>query len=56
MIELGKSIGFEYVTSYYRDIPNKRMPKKNSPTNIAGKKITTIEKETIFILKKTQKS
>jgi len=52
IIELGKTLGFEHLTTYYREIPNKRMPKKNSPTNIKGEKITTIEKESIIVLNK----
>jgi site-specific DNA-methyltransferase (cytosine-N4-specific) len=43
--------GFEYVTTYLRDIPNKRMPSKNSPTNKAGKKVTTMHKEYLVVLK-----
>ena len=44
--------GFEYVTTYLRDIPNKRMPSKNSPTNEAGKKVSTMHKEYLVVLKK----
>jgi len=44
--------GFEYVTTYLRDIPNKRMPSKNSPTNKAGKKVATMHKEYLVVLKK----
>ena len=53
--ELGNHLGFEHVTTYYRIIPNKRMPKKNSPTNIKGETVSTIEKESIIILKKVKK-
>lgn len=35
-----------------RDIPNKRMPRKNSPTNIAGKTVTTMLEEFIIILER----
>ncbi|MHA1889471.1 MAG: hypothetical protein ACTSYS_00640, partial [Promethearchaeota archaeon] len=52
MIEMGKEFGFQHVTTYYREIPNKRMPKQNSPTNITGDKSTTIERESIIILEK----
>jgi DNA (cytosine-5)-methyltransferase 1 len=44
--------GFEYVATYLRDIPNKRMPSKNSPTNKAGKKVSTMHKEYLVVLKK----
>jgi len=44
--------GFEYVTTYLRDIPNKRMPSKNSPTNKKGKKVATMHKEYLIVLRK----
>ena len=44
--------GFDYVTTYLRDIPNKRMPSKNSRTNKAGKKVATMHKEYLVVLKK----
>ncbi|MFX1295037.1 MAG: DNA methyltransferase [Promethearchaeota archaeon] len=52
IIELGKTLGFKHIKTYYREIPNKRMPKKNSPSNIRGKKSLTIEKESIIIFNK----
>ncbi|MHA1716971.1 MAG: hypothetical protein ACTSXP_15105 [Promethearchaeota archaeon] len=52
IIEMGAQIGFQHVTTFYREIPNKRMPKKNSPTNIPGQKNSTIERESIIILEK----
>ena len=47
-----ENAGFEYVATYLRDIPNKRMPSKNSPTNKAGKKVSTMHKEYLVVLKK----
>ena len=47
-----ESSGFEYITTYLRDIPNKRMPSKNSPTNKAGQKVSTMHKEYLVVLKK----
>ena len=44
--------GFKYITTYLRDIPNKRMPSKNSPSNVAGKKVATMHKEYIVVLRK----
>ncbi len=44
--------GFEHVQTFIRDIPNKRMPKLNSPSNIAGKKTETMTKEYIVVMKK----
>ena len=52
IVELGRIIGFSHVTSYYREIPNKRMPRKNSPTNIKGEILSTMNEETIIVLKK----
>jgi len=50
--ELAESIGFKLVEISVRNIPNKRMPLKNSPTNIAGELTKTISKESIVILQK----
>ena len=47
LIELGKSIGFTHLITFYRDIPSKRIPKKTAPSNIEGETETTIEKESI---------
>lgn len=52
MIELGAKIGFEHVTTHYRDIPNKRMPLSNSPSNVPGEVSPTMDKEIIVILNK----
>ncbi len=49
---LFQEYGFDYVNTFIRNIPNKRMPSKNSPTNKTGKKATTINKEYIVIMKK----
>jgi site-specific DNA-methyltransferase (cytosine-N4-specific) len=53
MIEMFMSRGnYKHLTTHERAIPNKRMPSMNSPTNMAGKKITTMCNEYIFILQK----
>ncbi|MFH1940187.1 MAG: DNA methyltransferase [bacterium] len=44
--------GLKHIKTIIRNIPNKRMPKKNSPTNEIGKKSTTMNREYIVILKK----
>ncbi len=41
--------GFSHKETIVRNIPNKRMPKKNSPTNIAGQTSTTMHEENIVI-------
>lgn len=50
--ELGENLGFQTVDIIVRNIPNKRMPLKNSPTNIAGELEETMQKESIVILQK----
>lgn len=43
---------YKYITTHLRAIPNKRMPKLNSPTNKTGQKGTTMNNEFIFVLQK----
>ncbi|MDI6758667.1 MAG: transcriptional repressor LexA [Candidatus Omnitrophota bacterium] len=50
--ELGENLGFQIVDMIVRNIPNKRMPLKNSPTNVSGKLEETMQKESIVILQK----
>ena len=51
IIELCKKHFFHHKT-IVREIPNKRMPRKNSPTNIAGKTVNTMLEEFIIILER----
>lgn len=44
--------GFRYVTTHIRSIPNKRMPLKNSPTNIPGSVDATMTNEYIVVVQK----
>ena len=44
---------YKYIETHTRAIPNKRMPKLNCPSNIAGQKSTTMCNEFIFVLQKT---
>jgi len=44
--------GFEYLETYVREIPNKRMPSRNSPSNISGKTSSTMIHEFIVVCKK----
>ena len=44
--------GLRHVVTYVREIPNKRMPSKTSPTNISGQKVDTMSNEYIVILEK----
>lgn len=50
--ELGEKIGFSCEGITVRNIPGKRMPSKNSPTNITGELEETMNKESIVILRK----
>lgn len=43
---------FQHIETYIRDIPNKRMLSKNSPTNITGETSSTMLKEHIIVIKK----
>jgi len=50
--ELGEKIGFTCEDIFVRNIPGKRMPIKNSPTNIVGALEETMNKESIVVLRK----
>lgn len=43
---------FKYLKTFHRTIPNKRMPLRNSPSNIAGTTENTMNREFIVVLKK----
>ncbi|HAX62379.1 MAG TPA: DNA methyltransferase [Elusimicrobia bacterium] len=43
---------FRHIETIIRNIPSKRMPKENSPTNVTGAKNTTMNCEYIVVLKK----
>lgn len=47
-----ESCGFEYVNTFTRSIPNKRMPLKNSPTNATGVLDNTMTKEYIVVMRR----
>ncbi|MBM4402168.1 MAG: transcriptional repressor LexA [Candidatus Cloacimonetes bacterium] len=49
---LCENIGFKLMDIFVRNIPNKRMPLKNSPTNVVGELEETMCKESIIILRK----
>jgi hypothetical protein len=50
--ELGVQYGLKHIYTIPRNIPNKVMPSLNSPTNIAGDKVSTMTNEHIVILRK----
>lgn len=45
--------GFVHIDTFVRNIPNKRMPTKNSPTNVVGKLDTTMLNEYIVVMRKS---
>lgn len=50
--ELGEKIGFTCEDIFVRNIPGKRMPIKNSPTNIVGALEETMNRESVVVLRK----
>ncbi|MDY6787354.1 MAG: DNA methyltransferase [candidate division WOR-3 bacterium] len=48
-VEFLDKLGFKHEKTYVRNIGNKRMPSKNSPTNIIGKTVSTMKSEYIII-------
>ena len=49
-----EKLGYEHIVTHVRDILNKRMPSKASPSNEAGEQIPTMTKEYIVVMKKMQ--
>lgn len=52
--EIFKLNGFQHIETIIRRIPNKRMPLKNSPTNVKGKKDYTMNYEYIVVMQKRE--
>ena len=52
LIEIASCFGWRHLTTHHRNIPNKRMPLRNSPTNKAGELSPTMTEEHIVILQK----
>lgn len=52
IIELFKKYNIKHIVTFQRNIPNKKMPKVNSPSNKVGEKVTTMNGEIIIIFKK----
>lgn len=50
--EMFTAHGFEHKITLVREIPNKRMPSKTSPTNVAGEQVATMSHEFIVIMQK----
>ena len=52
LVELLTDLGYAHLLTIVRNIPSKRMPLQNSPSNIAGKVSDTMHKESIVIMRK----
>ncbi len=50
--EIFEENGFTHIETIERNIPNKRMPSRNSPSNIVGQTASTIKNEYIVICRK----
>ena len=50
--QLGEKIGFTCEDVFIRNIPGKRMPTKNSPTNIVGVLEETMNRESVVVLRR----
>ena len=50
--EIGENNNMKHIKTIFRDIPSKRIPLKNSPTNIPGMISNTMTKEAIVIMEK----
>ena len=56
VVDAFRQHGFTHKETIVRNIPNKRMPKKNSPSNIAGKTSTTMHEENIVVCQRTTRT
>lgn len=52
LVELAEKYRLKHITTFTRNIHNKVMPAKNSPTNKTGKKMNTMLNEFIIVLRK----
>lgn len=50
--EIAQKYGLKHIFTFERNISNKTMPLKNSPTNKSGKTVSTMNKEYIIVLEK----
>jgi len=50
-----ESFGFDYIDTFHRSIPNKRMPLRNSPTNVVGALDSTMTQEYIVVMRRKTK-
>ncbi|MGC8783271.1 MAG: DNA methyltransferase [Armatimonadota bacterium] len=53
LVEMAEGFGWRFVEAFERRIPNKRMPLRNSPSNVPGEQGETMLGETIVVLEAT---
>jgi len=52
MSEIFQSFGFKTIEILIREIPSKRLPKRSSPSNVKGDSVSTMNYESIVVLKR----
>ena len=52
LIEIAAYFGWTHITTHHRNIPNKRMPLRNSPSNKPGELSPTMTEEHIVVLQR----
>jgi site-specific DNA-methyltransferase (cytosine-N4-specific) len=52
LIEIAACFGWTHITTHHRNIPNKRMPLRNSPSNKPGELSPTMTEEYIVVLQR----
>jgi len=52
MAEIFEDFDYIHSKTFVRSIPSKRMPKVNSPTNVKGKTLSTMNEENIVLLER----
>ena len=52
IVHFFESNGFKHIATHYRSIPNKRMPARNSPSNVTGSTDNTMHSESIVVMQK----
>lgn len=54
IVDMMTPLGFSHIVTLQREIPNKRMPSRNSPSNVPGETDVTMLKEHIVLLRKEE--
>ena len=52
MAEIFAEFDYAHKKTIVRQIPSKRMPKRNSPTNVKGETLSTMNEENLVILQR----